>query len=340
MRLTELTGQGGCSAKIAQADLHSVLAGIVTAPGGDLLVSALTMDDAAVYRIGEGVAVVATTDFFPPPVDDPGDYGAIATANALSDIYAMGGRPLLLLNLVGYDLASLDPGILSQILEGGAEVAREAGCAIAGGHSIRSPEPLFGCAVVGLVDPARMITNAGARPGDVLFLTKPLGTGVVLNAHKQQRVTAPVLAGAVAVMRELNRAAAQAMLEAKATAATDITGFGLMGHAANLARASRVRLRIEAAALPLLPGAIDLVRAGHVPGGTRRNLELASSESRIGVDLAAEMVLLACDAQTSGGLLLSVPEGRAGVLTAKLPRARRIGEVTEATEIGPGVDLV
>ncbi|EQD58833.1 selenide, water dikinase, partial [mine drainage metagenome] len=169
----------------------------------------------------------ATTDFFPPPVDDPRDYGAIATANALSDIYAMGGTPILLLNLVGFDLANLDGGILRQILEGGAEVASEAGCAVAGGHSIRSPEPIFGCAVLGRVDPRRMMTNASAQAGDCVFLTKPLGTGVILNSHKAQRVSAEVLAGAVATMRQLNRDAARAMLQAGASSATDVTGFGL-----------------------------------------------------------------------------------------------------------------
>ena len=340
LRLTQMTGQGGCSAKIAQADLHAVLGGIATEAGGDLLVSAPTMDDAAVYRLGPGLALVATTDFFPPPVDDPHAYGAIATANALSDVYAMGGVPLLLLNLVGYDLANLDGGVLRQILEGGAEVAAEAGCAIAGGHSIRSSEPLFGCAVVGRVDPERMVTNQGARPGDVVFLTKPLGTGVILNAHKQAEVDDAVLGEAISVMRRLNRGAAQAMLRAAATAATDVTGFGLVGHAHNLASASAVRLHIHARMLPVLNGAVELVRAGKVPGGSRRNLELAREQAHIATDLERELVVLACDAQTSGGLLVTIPESGAASFAAAVPEARRIGEVTSTLTGRPRVELV
>lgn len=340
LRLTELTGQGGCSAKIAQADLQAVLGGVATPAGGALLVSASTMDDAAVYRLGERLALVATTDFFPPPVDDPRAYGAIATANALSDVYAMGGVPLLLLNLVGYDLANLDGATLRQILEGGAEVAAEAGCAVAGGHSIRSSEPLFGCSVVGRVDPERMVTNAGAKPGDAVFLTKPLGTGAILNAHKQGRVDDGVLAGAIEVMRRLNRAAAEAMIESGASAATDVTGFGLMGHAHNLAVASAVGLRLEADRLPALPGALELVGAGLVPGGSRRNLELAQAEARIAKGVAAELVLLACDAQTSGGLLVTVPAGRAPDFAAALPEAQRIGEVNAVPRDAPAVELV
>jgi selenide,water dikinase len=340
VRLTELTGQGGCSAKIAQADLASILAGIASPASGDLLVSAETMDDAAVYRVGDSLAVVATTDFFPPPVDDPRDYGRIATANALSDIYAMGGTPLLLLNLVGFDLANLDGQILRQILEGGAEVAAEAGCAIAGGHSIRSPEPIFGCAVLGSVDPRRMITNATARAGDLVFLTKPLGTGVILNAHKAQQVAATVLAGAVATMRQLNRAAAQAMVEAGANAATDVTGFGLLGHLHNLARASSVQVTVRAADLPLLPGALDLVAQGRIPGGTRRNLELARTVTRIAADVPDALLILACDAQTSGGLVITLGADRAAHLVELLPSAVLIGEVRDSQPGEPILELV
>jgi selenide,water dikinase len=339
VRLTELTGQGGCSAKIAQADLASILAGIASPASGDLLVSAETMDDAAVYRLADDVALVATTDFFPPPVDDPRDYGAIATANALSDIYAMGGTPLLLLNLVGFDLASLDGHILRQILEGGAEVAAEAGCAIAGGHSIRSSEPIFGCAVLGRVDPQRMITNATARAGDLVFLTKPLGTGVILNAHKKQQVAAPVLAGAVASMRQLNRASAQAMIEVGASAATDVTGFGLLGHIHNLARASSVQVTVRAADLPLLPGALDLVAEGHIPGGSQRNLELARTVARIAPEVPAALLTLACDAQTSGGLVIMIAADRAAHFGELLPSAVLIGEVRAAVPGQPILEL-
>ncbi|HUY55807.1 MAG TPA: selenide, water dikinase SelD [Candidatus Nanopelagicaceae bacterium] len=339
MRLTELTGQGGCSAKIAQADLASILAGIATPAGGDLLVSAETMDDAAVYRLSGDLALVATTDFFPPPVDDPRDYGAIATANSLSDIYAMGGAPILLLNLVGFDLASLEGGILRQILEGGAEVAREAGCAIAGGHSIRSPEPLFGCAVVGRVDPRRMMTNATARVGDLVFLTKPLGTGVILNSHKAGQVAPADLAGAVATMRHLNRDAADAMLRADASAATDVTGFGLLGHVHNLARASGVRVSLRAQDLPALPGAFDLIAKGHIPGGSRRNRELARTTTDVAPTVTDNQLWLACDAQTSGGLVVTISVERAVQFTQLLPSATLIGEVLAAIPGKPELEL-
>jgi len=339
VRLTELTGQGGCSAKIAQADLASILAGIATPAGGDLLVSAETMDDAAVYRLSGDLALVATTDFFPPPVDDPRDYGAIATANSLSDIYAMGGAPILLLNLVGFDLASLEGGILRQILEGGAEVAREAGCAIAGGHSIRSPEPLFGCAVVGRVDPRRMMTNATARVGDLVFLTKPLGTGVILNSHKAGQVAPADLAGAVATMRHLNRDAADAMLRADASAATDVTGFGLLGHVHNLARASGVRVSLRAQDLPALPGAFDLIAKGHIPGGSRRNRELARTTTDVAPTVTDNQLWLACDAQTSGGLVVTISVERAVQFTQLLPSATLIGEVLAAIPGKPELEL-
>jgi selenide,water dikinase len=340
MRLTELSGQGGCSAKIGQEDLAAVFSRLVTPAAGPLLVSAEGMDDAAVYQLSEDLAVVVTTDFFPPPVDDARDYGAIATANALSDVYAMGGRPLLLLNLVGFDLAALGGATLREILEGGEEVAREAGCAVAGGHSIRTSEPIFGCAVVGAVHPGRVVTNAGARPGDRLLLTKPLGTGVVLNAHKQQRVAEKTLAEAVSVMRRLNRSAAEAMLAGGASAATDVTGFGLLGHAHNLANASGVTVRIEAGTLPAIPDVLDLIRQGLVPGGSRRNLELARSRCRIGAGVDPLLLQLACDAQTSGGLLITAPpQGAHPILSAGVG-AVEVGEVLPRRAGQSSVELV
>ncbi len=340
LRLTALSGQGGCSAKIGQADLAEVFAGLISPSGGDLLVSADGMDDAAVYRLTSDLALVATTDFFPPPVDDPADYGAIATANALSDVYAMGASPLLLLNLVGFDLAVLGPAILRQILEGGRAVAQEAGCAIAGGHSIRSQEPLFGCAVLGRVDPARLVTNSGARPGDRILLTKPLGTGVILNAHKQGVAPAPVLATAVATMRRLNRAAAESMVAAGASAATDVTGFGLLGHAHNLAVASGIRLQLRSEDLPLLPGARDLAAAGHLPGGSRRNLELARSRAAISERIELELLQLACDAQTSGGLLIAVNPAGAARIRSSADGVAEIGEVLPPVPGAPPVELI
>lgn len=340
MRLTELTGAGGCSAKIAQTDLFAILEGLAAPAGADLLVGAATMDDAAIYRFSEDRWLVATVDFFPPPVDDPSDYGAIATANALSDVYAMGGRPLLLLNMVGFDLSQLDGNVLAAILRGGAQVAAEAGCLVAGGHSIRTPEPLFGCAVVGDVVPSQLTTNASAQPGDAVFLTKPLGTGVILNAHKQQAVEDRVLTAAVASMRTLNREAARAMVGAGASAATDVTGFGLLGHARNLALASGVRLRLRASALPALPGALDLIQRGYLPGGTKRNLELAQETTSIDADVPAELRALACDAQTSGGLIVTLSALREHEFLAQLPAAVRIGEVLASAPESFPLELV
>ncbi len=340
MRLTELSGQGGCSAKIGQQDLAKVFSQLVTPAAGPLLVSAASMDDGAVYQLREDLALVATTDFFPPPVDDPRDYGAIATANALSDVYAMGGNPLLLLNLVGFDLAALGPEMLREILEGGAEVAREAGCAVAGGHSIRTSQPIFGCAVVGTVDPRRVVTNAAARPGDRLVLTKPLGTGVVLNAHKQQRAPAETLAEAVSVMRRLNGSAAQAMLESGATAATDVTGFGLLGHAHNLANASGVAARLLAEKLPVIPGVLELIGQGLLPGGSRRNLELARSRCRIGEAVDPLLIQLACDAQTSGGLLIAASPPSAEFILSAGVGAVEVGEVLPRRGGEPFLELV
>ncbi|HUY60382.1 MAG TPA: selenide, water dikinase SelD [Candidatus Dormibacteraeota bacterium] len=330
VRLTTLSAAGGCSAKIGQADLSAVLGGLLGPTSPDLLVGAGSGDDAAVYRLAPDLALVATCDFFPPPVDDPEDYGAIATANALSDVYAMGGEPLLLLNLVGFDLAALGAELLHRILRGGAEVAAAAGCVVAGGHSIRTTEPLFGCAAIGRVHPDRVVTNAGARPGDRLHLTKPLGTGVVLNAHKLQAAPAPVLAAAVATMRRLNRDAGRAMVAVGVHAATDVTGFGLLGHAHRLAVESGVRLRLRASALPLLPGARELVAAGFLPGGSRRNQELAAGFTDGVPSVPGDLWALACDAQTSGGLLVSLPPEAGAAWQAALPGTVEIGEVEAA----------
>ena len=328
-RLTSLSATGGCSAKIGQAELAAVLAGIASPAVGPLLVGAATGDDAAVWRIGPELAVVATCDFFPPPVDEPEDYGAVATANALSDVYAMGGEPVLLLNLVGYDLGRWPAAVLAAILAGGAEVAAEAGCQVAGGHSIRSAEPLFGCAVLGTVHPDRLVTNAGARPGDRLCLTKPLGTGVVLNALRQDAASAEAVAAAVRSMRRLNREAARAMVGLGAHAATDVTGFGLLGHAQRLAGESGVALRIRAADLPLLPEAAELVAAGFLPGGSRRNLELSRASTTVADGVSAASQALAADAQTSGGLLVALPADGARALCLAVAGAVEIGEVVE-----------
>jgi len=289
-----------------------------------VLVDASTGDDAAVYRISEDRALVATTDFFTPIVDDPYDFGRIAAANALSDIYAMGARPLFALNLVAFPRELLDRNILSEILRGGSEAALEAGIAIVGGHSIDDPEPKYGLCVIGEVDPSRMVRTAGAQPGDLLVLTKAIGTGVIATALKKDAVEERVLQEAVRSMSTLNRPAAEAMLRVGANAATDITGFGLIGHLANMLRASGVAARIRAGLVPDLAGARALAEAGHIAGGTRRNLNDAQLIASWSPDVSPIDQLLLCDAQTSGGLLISVTAERADLLIEALQRAQTL----------------
>lgn len=271
-----------------------------------VLVDASTGDDAAVYQISEDRALVATTDFFTPIVDDPYDFGRIAAANALSDIYAMGARPLFALNLVAFPRDLLDQNILPEILRGGSDIALQAGIAIIGGHTIEDKEPKYGLCVIGEINPALIKRNATAQPGDLLVLTKPIGTGVIATALKKDAASAEVIAEAVRSMTTLNRPAAEAMLNVGAHAATDVTGFGLIGHLSSMLRASGVSARIRAGLVPLLPGARELAEAGHIAGGTRRNLADAQHFTTWSDDVSEVDRLLLCDAQTSGGLLISV----------------------------------
>lgn len=296
------------------------------------LVGHATGDDAAVYRLDDDRALVATADFFTPIVDDPYDFGRIAGANALSDVYAMGGRPLFVLNLVGFPRDLLDRGILDEILRGGSDAAREAGVPTLGGHSIDDAEPKFGMVAIGEVHPERMTTNAGARPGDALVLTKPIGSGVIATAIKKGAAPEPVVAAAVAAMATLNRAAAEAMLSHGVVAATDVTGFGLLGHLHRMAEASGVSATLRTDAVPLLLGAIDLVEAGHVPGGTRRNLADLAHALTVADGVSPALRTLVADAQTSGGLLMAVPPHRLdGLLDAlaDAPVRAVIGEFTD-----------
>ena len=286
--------------------------------GGDLLVGATDGDDAAVLRLDDERALVLTTDFFTPIVDDARDWGRIAAANALSDVYAMGGRPILALNLTAWPAADLPVELLAEVLRGGAEVAAEAGCPVVGGHSIDDPEPKYGLAVVGLADPARLLTIARARPGDRLVLTKPLGTGVVATAVKRGDPDPAAVAAAVASMTTLNRDAAEAALAAGLQAATDVTGFGLLGHLHRMLRASGVAGEVHAARVPFLPAAAELAAAGFVSGGTRNNQAYLRDHLDTEPGLPPVVATLLCDAQTSGGLLLSVPAGRLGDLVADL----------------------
>ena len=297
-----------------------------------MLVDASTGDDAAVYRLAGGRALVVTLDFFTPIVDDPYDFGRIAAANALSDVYAMGGRPLFALNLLSFPRGLLDQGLAEEIIRGGAEKAAEAGIPVLGGHSIDDAEPKYGMVAVGEVDPEAMLANDGARPGDDLVLTKPLGTGIVATAVKAGKCPPDLLATAVESMARLNRGAAEAAVAHGARAATDVTGYGLIGHLRNMARASGVSARLASSTVPLLEGVAALVEAGHVPGGTRRNQKDAASTLYIEGEVPETVQILLADAQTSGGLLICSPpertEGLLGTLGAGGDTAVVVGKVT------------
>ncbi len=286
----------------------------------DLLVGTETGDDAAVYRLNDRVALIMTVDFFPPITDDPYEFGAIAAANALSDVYAMGGKPLVALNIVGFP-AALDKAILGEVLRGGYAKTAEAECLIVGGHTVDDPEPKYGLSVVGIVEPGRQITNAGAQDGDALVLTKPLGTGIITTAGKQGRVDPATLQGAVTAMATLNRAAAQAMTKVGVHACTDITGFGLLGHLKSMVKGSGVSARVWLSQTPTLPGTRDLLAQGIAPGGTSRNRDSVADAVHWHPDLSDEDQLLLCDAQTSGGLLIAVAADKQDALLAELEAA-------------------
>ena len=281
-----------------------------------------------------GPALIQTVDFFTPIVDDPFDWGRIAAANAFSDVYAMGGRPITALNLVAWPVQELPLELLARVLEGGAEIAREAGVAVVGGHSIHDPEPKYGMAVTGLVDPDRIVRNSTMRPGDVLHLTKPLGLGILTTAVKRGRATAEQLDLAVRTMTTLNAAAAEAMVEAGASAATDVTGFGLLGHLHLALRASGASAEIDASAVRLLPGTIDLAERGVVPSGTRSNHEFVAPHMDWGELPEAEQLILA-DAQTSGGLLIAIGEDSSGDLREALSGRGVASSVIGRVTAGP-----
>ncbi len=307
----------------------------------DLLVGFDTGDDAAVYRLTDDLAVIQTVDFFPPIVDDPYDFGAIAVVNALSDVYAMGGVPLLALNIVCFP-EDLPKEILGRILLGGMDAAREAGVVIAGGHTVKDREPKYGLAVTGVVHPDRIVTNAATAAGDDLVLTKPLGSGIITTAAKAGVADDATLAGAVAAMRQLNRAASEAMQEAGVKAATDITGFGLIGHLLGMLRASGTGAALSMSSVPLLPGVRDLAERA-VPGGTRNNLDAFDSDVAWGPEITDEDKLILCDAQTSGGLLIAVPsESTQGLLDGLAQRevtGAVIGRIVARTEAGRAIEV-
>ncbi len=294
---------------------------------------ASTGDDAAVYLLEPNRALVVTTDFFTPIVDDPYQFGQIAAANALSDLYAMGARPLFALNLLAFPRAHLEEGSLAEIIRGGAEKAREAGIPILGGHSIDDPEPKYGLVAVGEVDPANMTTNAGARPTDRLVLTKAIGTGIIATAIKAEEVDAATVESAIRSMASLNKDAAEAARRAGVRAATDVTGFGLLGHLRQMLLASGVSAHVRSEAVPLLPGALELARKARFPGGSKRNLADVEADVRFPEGMPESRRLMLSDAQTSGGLLLAVPEDRLEELLQELgsvcPQSAIIGEIEE-----------
>jgi selenide, water dikinase len=341
IRLTRFSHGAGCACKLSPADLRTVIGlvqGLGDAPTDpDLLVGLDTADDAAVYRLRDDLAIVVTTDFFTPIVDDPYDWGRIAATNALSDVYAMGGAPLLALNLVAWPREDLPFELLARVLDGGNDVVRSAGALVGGGHSIDDAEPKFGLAVVGTVDPAHVLTNRGARPGDVLVLTKPIGLGVISTALKRDAATSALVDEAIRVMTTLNagaRDAAVALGDA-VHAATDVTGFGLLGHMRELLAGSGVAADVDARAVPVIDGVRALLADGMVAGGTQRNHAFVS-ESVDWNGLASDEQLLLADAQTSGGLLLAVAPEAADQLVRELDaRATLAAAIVGRVHAGP-----
>jgi len=307
LRLTQFAAGGGCACKLPAGQLEEVVAGLTGQTAPNLLVGLDSGDDACAVRVevggdGRGVAIISTADFFTPMIDSPYDWGRIAAANALSDVYAMGGRPVLAINLVGWPVDALPNEVLTEVLRGGLDIGREAGCPVAGGHSITAPEPLYGMAVTGTADPDRLLRNDAAEAGLPISLSKPIGVGILNNRHK---ATGERFEEAVDSMTRLNAAASEAALTAGITAATDVTGFGLLGHLHKMARASGVTAVPDHAAVPVLDAARAGLRDGYVPGGSRRNLDWVRPHLEVdgaGID-ENELVLLA-DAQTSGGLLV------------------------------------
>lgn len=323
---------GGCSSKIPPRLLEELLAGLPLSADPKILVDIATHDDAGVYKISDEMALVLTTDFFPPLVSDGYEFGLIAATNSISDVYAMGGTPLLALNIMMFPSATIPLEVYSEIMRGGYDKAREAGVSIIGGHSIDDYPPKYGLAVIGTVHPQKIITNAGAREGDLLILTKPLGTGVILAGHRMKMTTDDHLERAKNYMMRLNNEGARLMQKYDVRGATDITGFGLAGHALKMARGSGCTIRLDMSAVPLIESTYGLVSNGCIPGAAFRNLDYAEGDTLFEDGLDYNLKMVAFDAQTSGGLLMSVAADRADALLADLhaaghPEAAIIGRV-------------
>jgi selenide,water dikinase len=308
VRLTALSSCSGCGAKLAAADVLPLFRDLAVGVDERVLVGCASGDDAGVFQLSEELALVQTVDFFTPLVDDPYEFGRIAAANALSDVYAMGGVPLTALNIVAFPLQQLGDEVLGEILRGGADVVRSAGAVVLGGHSIRDSEPKYGLAVTGVIDPARIVSNAGGRADDVLVLSKPLGVGAIVTAHKRGLASDELLDRAVAVMVALNDRAARSAVQAGAHAMTDVTGFGLLGHLHILCRESGLAAEIDAARVPAIDGVQDLLAAGEgISSGSRRNAEWTAGFAELADTVEPWRARLLSDATTSGGLLAAVP---------------------------------
>jgi selenide,water dikinase len=339
VRLTKLAKRAGCAAKHPPGFLLPLLGLLPPVTDPNVLVGSSTADDAAVYKLSEDLALVLTTDFFTPIVDGPRDFGRVAAANALSDVYAMGGKPLAALSIVGFP-DTLPAAVLGDILAGASAVAAEAGIAIVGGHTIKSEEPIFGLAVVGTVHPRRVLSNAGAEPGDVLILTKPLGLGIISTAAKNDQDTRAAITEAIDVMTTLNRAAAEVLTRFEVHALTDVTGFGLLGHLRNVTAASGVTAEVWADRVPVLSAAREYVRAGIAPGGTRANWKFLADWVEYAPDVPQEEQLLLCDAQTSGGLLAAVPARIADEVARALAAAGALASAAVGRISGTGTGRI
>jgi selenide,water dikinase len=335
VKLTDLASCGGCAAKYSAARLEQLLAGFVPADAENLLIGLSPADDAAVYRLDDERALIFTLDFFPPVVDDPADYGAIAATNALNDVFAMGGKPLLALSIAAFP-EELPMEMLARIFAAADEQVRAAGGLLAGGHTIRDAEPKYGLAVIGTAHPDAIWRKSGARAGDALFLTKPLGTGLIMSGYKRGDAGTQQLERAIRWMRTLNDRAAEVLRGLEPNAVTDVTGFGLFGHAHEVAERSGVRIRLESARFPAIDGALDVARRGIRTSGDPRNRDFASSHLQLN-GVPETLVALGYDPQTAGGLLVSIPAERAAALEAEFAArrlfARRVGTVEEGAGV-------
>lgn len=335
--LTQFVENAGCASKINQTDLKIVLAGLPAVSDPKVLVSADTCDDAGVYRLTDDMALVQSVDVFTPNVDDPHVFGQIAAANSLSDIYAMGGKPLTALSIVGFPIETMSHKIMNRMLRGGIDKMKEAGVEVIGGHSIKDTEIKFGFAVTGVVDPQRIITNDKAEPGDVLILTKPLGTGIISFASQLGRAPEEAMAAIGQSMAALNRAASEAMAEAGVTTATDVTGFGLMGHLSEMVAQSRVTAEIYTDRVPFFDGVLDCVREELISGAIERNREYAAQYVEVSEGVSEEVEIALYDPQTSGGLLIAIKEDRADAFVMALRKsgsdsASLIGKIVDRSE--------